>query len=40
MKVDLAEEKTLHLIIYFLSLKLWLTSQLQLYLFIYKFIYL
>ena len=37
MEVDLAEEKTLHLIIYFLSLKLWLTSQLQLYLFIYIF---
>ena len=37
MEVDLAEEETLHLIIYFLSLKLWLTSQLQLYLFIYIF---
>ena len=34
MKVYPAEEKTLRLIIYFLSLKLWLTSQLQLYLFI------
>ena len=37
LKVCLADEKTPCLIIYFLSLKLWLTSQLQLYLFIYMF---